>query len=234
MFFSKKEAPKEIQKPEPVQEPVQEPEVNEDNVIVVETKDTVNDGDPRNPDWTYLFDTCKIDIESLPEVEMWCDKISENKQRYEEVARSVMCPWYLVPLLHIREASMRWDCALHNGDKIIGKGTKTTHVPKGRGPFDTWEDGAIDALVYDGLSNLKDWDKYKVLERAERFNGLGYRKKIGDHGVVEYTPYVWAGTNHHDETSKYTSDHGYDKNAKERQLGVAAILKRLEQRGHLD
>ena len=75
---------------------------------------------------------------------------------------------------------------MHNGDPLPGP---TTHVPKGRGPFISWEAAAIDALKYDGLDKIKLDSIEACLIMAEKFNGLGYRNK------GEYSPYVWAGTN---------------------------------------
>ena len=63
-----------------------------------------------------------------------------------------------------------------------------------------------------------------MLEFSERFNGLGYRSKIGDSGKIELSPYVFAGTNLHDETGKYVADGKYSQTAKEAQLGVASII----------
>ena len=126
--------------------------------------------------------------------------------------------------LHYRESSLSFAGVLHNGEKILNTGKKTKLVPKGRGPFSTWEEAAVDALMLKKSIFPSKWTFESMLEFSERFNGLGYRSKIGDSGKIELSPYVFAGTNLHDETSKYVSDGKYSPTAKEAQLGVAAIL----------
>ena len=182
--------------------------------------DTVDNGSWKEPDWTYLFDNATLDENRIDEIKHVCDKIYKNKERYEKVAKDVnpKMPWWFVAVLHYRESSLSFAGVLHNGDRIIGTGRKTYHVPKGRGPFDTWEEAAVDALQ--GFAHHKDWDVYNCLKKAERFNGLGYRRR----GVGEYSPYVWAGTSIHDETGKYVADGRYSNTAVEKQLGVAAII----------
>lgn len=173
---------------------------------------------PRNPDWTVLWQTCKIDEERKSEIAAVCKKITDNKEKYLAVEAKTKVPWYLVAALHYREASLNFKTCLHNGDPLPGP---TTHVPKGRGPFVSWEAAAIDALKYDGLDKIKLDSIEACLIMAEKFNGLGYRNK------GEYSPYVWAGTNHSDETGKYTGDGIFNPFAREKQLGVAAIFKGL-------
>lgn len=160
-------------------------------------------------------------------VQRICNTVLYNRKRYEAVGKQVGCPWWFIAGLHYRESSLSFRGVLHNGEKIIGSGKKTSLVPKDRGPFEDWESAAVDALKLMGFDKQKNWSVYDCLKRAEAFNGLGYRKKIGDSGRPEYSPYVWAGTNHHDETSKYTSDGKYTPAAKEGQFGVAAIWKGL-------
>lgn len=172
----------------------------------------------QRPDWTALWASCKVDQERVQEIGLICKKILDNKDKYVAVQDRTGVPWYLVAALHYREASLNFQTCLHNGDPLPGP---TTHVPRGRGPFKTWSDAAIDALKYDGLDKIKFSNVETCLILAEKFNGLGYRTK------GEYSPYVWAGTNHSDETGKYTGDGIFNPFAKERQLGVAAIFKGL-------
>lgn len=185
--------------------------------------DTVDDGDWKDPDFTYLWDNCKIDPERIDEIEFNRRLIMDNQHRYEGVAKQVndKMPWWFVALLHYRESSLSFKGVLHNGDTIIGTGRTTYRVPKGRGPFETWEEAAVDALA--NFRRHVDWDVYNCLMKCERFNGLGYRRR----GVGEYSPYLWAGTTMHDETGKYWADGKFKDDAEEKQLGVAAILKSI-------
>jgi lysozyme family protein len=175
-------------------------------------------GTTKNPDWNALWTTCIVDKDRTVEIGLICKKILDNKLKYEAVEMKTGVPWYLIAALHYREASLNFKTCLHNGDPLPGP---TKHVPKGRGPFKTWEEAAIDAIKYDGLDHLKFKTTTSCLVMSEKYNGLGMRNK----GL--YTPYVWAGTNHSPEVGKYTADGIYNPLAREKQLGVAAIFKGL-------
>jgi lysozyme family protein len=151
-------------------------------------------------------------------------KIITNKARYQAVEKVTGVPWQLIACLAYRESGLDFTACLHNGERIIGKDLKTTLVPKGRGPFATWESACIDALEYDGFMRGLKWSIAQCLRMSERFNGLGYMKN-----KLEMSPYVWAGTDIYDGAGKYTSDGKYDPKAIERQLGVAAIMMKLKE-----
>lgn len=183
------------------------------------TVETNSISTPRNPDWTTLWKTCFIDQNRKAEIQTICAKILSYKDKYLFVEDKTGVPWYLIAALHYREASLNFKTCLHNGDPLPGP---TTHVPRGRGPFISWEMAAIDALKYDGLDKIKFTSIESCLVMAEKFNGIGYRR------TSEYSPYIWAGTNHHDETGKYVGDGVYSSIAVEKQLGVAAIFRGLD------
>ena len=67
---------------------------------------------------------------------------------------------------------------------------KSTHVPAGRGPFKSWEDAAVDALVNCGPYAVRnqDWSIGGILTLLEQYNGLGYASR----GLP--SPYIWSGT----------------------------------------
>lgn len=183
-----------------------------------------NTGTPKSPDWSYLWDSCHIDTVKEGMVKAACKTILANKSRYELVETYTGVPWYLIGALHYREASLNFNTVLHNGETLTEVNKYGTRlVPKGRGKDQhwTWEAAAIDALRYDGLDRVNFTGPISCLVMAEKYNGMGYRR------TGELSPYVWAGTNHHDETGKYKSDGKYDSNAPEKQLGVAAIFKGL-------
>lgn len=152
------------------------------------------------------------------------DKIRANRGRYDVVAKATGVPWDVIGVIHYRESSLNFAGVLHNGQKIIGTGKKTTLVPKGRGPFSTWEQAAIDALAncHPYLAKNKDWSVANTLDLLERYNGLGYRNK----GLP--SPYLWAGTDQYVK-GKYVADGRYDANHVDQQLGVAPILMKLRE-----
>lgn len=149
-------------------------------------------------------------------------KIEASRARYEAVSAKTGVPWDVIGVIHYRESSGSFAGVLHNGQKIIGTGKKTTIVPKGRGPFTTWEEAAVDALLkcqpYAGKNT--DWSIAGTLDILERYNGLGYRNK----GLP--SPYLWAGTDQYVK-GKYVADGKFDPNAVDKQVGVAPILMKL-------
>ncbi len=97
------------------------------------------------------------------------------------------------------------------------------HVPRGRGPFKSWEDAAIDALGNCAPHAAKwgDWSIGGVLTLLEEYNGLGYAAR------GKPSPYVWASSNKYIK-GKYVADGHYDSNAVDHQLGCAALLSRMK------
>ncbi|MGA1801493.1 peptidoglycan-binding protein [Rhizobium sp. HT1-10] len=153
------------------------------------------------------------------QIEAMSAKISANRARYDAVSIKTGVPWDVIAVIHSRESSCNFAGVLHNGEHIIGTGRKTTLVPKGRGPFGTWEDAAIDALMncapYAGKNT--DWSLANTLDLLESYNGLGYRKK----GLP--SPYLWAGTGQY-TSGKYVADGHFDPGVVDQQIGAAAIL----------
>lgn len=141
----------------------------------------------------------------------------EAKARYQAVEKITGVPWQFIAVVHEREASQRWNTQLGQGDPL---NRKSVHVPKGRGPFKTWEEGAVDALVNCApyAAKNKDWSVGGTLAMLEKYNGLGYATK----GLP--SPYLWAGTDQYVK-GKYVADGKYDPNAVDQQLGCAGLLK---------
>jgi lysozyme family protein len=140
------------------------------------------------------------------------------KSTYEEISKATNVPWWMVGLIHLRESDLNFGTYLGNGQSLHHR---TTIVPVGRGPFDSFADGAIDALKLQHLSGLSDWSIGNVLVRLEVFNGLGYRMK----GVP--SPYIWAGSNLY-KSGKYVADGVYDPNVVDKQIGCAVVLRMLQ------
>lgn len=169
-----------------------------------------------------MWDSMYINCDSVSQIETLANKLKSYKWRYEEVAKKIGCPWYFIAVTHYRESSVDFKAVLHNGEKIIGTGKKTKLVPKGRGPFSTWEDSAIDALKLRKLDKVEEWDIETLLSELEKYNGLGYKKY---HPEVP-SPYLWSKTCYY-VSGKYASDGKFDKNLVDKQIGCAPILKFL-------
>ena len=148
--------------------------------------------------------------------------ISANVARYGAVAQIVGVPWWWIGCIHQLEAGGNFHCHLANGDPLTAR---TVHVPAGRPltgtpPF-TWEQSAIDALLFEGLSHGMITDPVSALDRAERYNGLGYRNR----GLP--SPYLWSGTNQY-TSGKFVRDGVFDPHAVSDQPGVAALMMALQ------
>jgi lysozyme family protein len=141
------------------------------------------------------------------------------KARYQNVSTKTKIPWFVIAVIHEREASQSWKANLAQGDPW---NKVSIHVPKGRGPFQSWEEAAVDALAnYDPhAAAWKDWTAGGALTLLEEYNGLGYAAR----GVP--SPYVWASTDQY-RKGKYVADGHYDPNAVDHQLGCAALLSRM-------
>lgn len=157
------------------------------------------------------------------QADRFADEIIAAEDQYRAVQRATGVPWYFCGALHMRESSCNFEGVLHNGEHIIGTGRLTSLVPAGRGPFADWVSAAIDAIKLKDMHRVQVWSVARMLYQAEVFNGLGYVSK----GIN--SPYVWAGTNH-EQSGKYTSDHNFDPNVEDKQLGVAAVLIRLAEK----
>lgn len=180
-----------------------------------------------------LFDTMKIKqniydrngkilIANVPGiVTRKTNQILANKERYQAVAHKFINPglkWWLVACAHEMECTQDFSKYLGNGQSLL---RKTTIVPIGRGPFNSFEDGAVDALILQGIDKVSDWSIGNVLYILEGYNGYGYSKY---HSIN--SPYLWSGSDHY-VMGKYTSDGKYDPYAVSQQIGIALLLKTL-------
>lgn len=179
---------------------------------------------PGSIQW-YEEKLATVQLNDSPEIAAAVQKAIANKARYQFVSEKTGVPWDLIAAIHHMEASFNFNGVLHNGEKIIGTGKKTTLVPAGRGPFASWEDAAIDALKYEGFAWLGGWSLPMKLQKAEKYNGLGYLKK----GLM--SPYVWSMTNLYLK-GLYVADGKFDPEAKSKRPGVASILVGIQKAGH--
>lgn len=146
-------------------------------------------------------------------------RLVSAKERYQTVEAKTDVPWFIIAVIHERESSQSWLASLAQGDPW---NRPSIHVPRGRGPFTSWEAAAVDALVNCApyAARNKDWTSGGALTELEEYNGLGYAA----HGVP--SPYIWASTDQY-LRGKYISDGHFDPNAVDHQLGCAALLKSM-------
>jgi lysozyme family protein len=178
-----------------------------------------------------LFDT--IEVSSVNIEKRATDIVNsliKNKSRYEDVSHKFPNPgfvWYIVALIHQMECSQDFTKYLGNGQPL---NKVTTMVPKGRGPFRSFTEGAIDALGLQGVNEVNDWSIGGILYFLEGYNGYGYAKY---HPEVN-TPYLWSGSSHYTK-GKYVETKGADgayhtafnPNLVSDQVGIALMLKLL-------
>jgi lysozyme family protein len=140
----------------------------------------------------------------------------EAKARYQAVASKTGVPWAAIAVIHERECSQDWTGSLAQGDPW---NRVSVHVPAGRGPFRSWEEAAIDALVHCApyAARNKDWSVGRLLTKLEEYNGLGYAAR------GRPSPYIWSGTDQY-KSGKYVRDGVYDANVVDSQLGCAGLL----------
>lgn len=150
---------------------------------------------------------------NLVMIKMW-----EHHGRYITVSKATGVPWEVVAIIHGLEAALSFYGCLHNGDSWK---RVTKNVPKGLGPWATWEDSAIDAL--NRKRKPVTWSLTNTLWFLENYNGLGYRKY---HPHVK-SPYLWAATTCYGK-GKYASDGKWDENLVSKQIGACALLWEFE------
>src|SRR6202165_3343147 len=127
------------------------------------------------------------------------NKVSQRliaaKDRYVTVSNTTTVPWWVIAVIHERESSQSWLGSLAQGDPW---NRVSVHVPKGRGPFNSWEEAATDALVNCApyAARNKDWSIGGTLTKLEEYNGLGYASR------GRPSPYLWSGTNQY-RSGKY-------------------------------
>lgn len=142
------------------------------------------------------------------------------KSRYRAIERSTGVPWFIIAVIHQRESSQRWDRSIAQGD-LWNK--KSTHVPKGRGPFKSFEEAAVDALKNCApfAARWKDWSPGGAMTLLEHYNGLGYANR----GLP--SPYIWSGTDQYVK-GKYVADGKFSASAVDKQLGCAGLIMAMQ------
>lgn len=149
-------------------------------------------------------------------------KITNGLIKYQNVERATGVPAVMVAMIHARESASdlgKFQSYLGNGQPLS---QKTTIVPRGRGPFKSWESGAIDAFKLMGLDKIEKWTLERVLYECERYNGFGY------HNRGLQSPYVWGGTNHYTK-GRYVSDGKFSPTSVSTRAGAFVYYKMITQ-----
>lgn len=152
------------------------------------------------------------------------------KFRYQAVEKATGVPWFVVAVIHEREADQKWTAQLGQGDPL---NHTSTHVPKGRGPFyshpgdvpgnDAWHRAAVDALMNcpPQAGHWKDWTVGGALTLTVLYNGTGTEVYHN-----EPSPYDWGATNV-EQYGKYVKDGVFNPRVWDTQVGCAAMLKAM-------
>jgi lysozyme family protein len=158
-----------------------------------------------------LFNQAIVDPSRTSELERAVNLIKANKARYQTVEAATNVPWFVVALLHFADRALDFSTCL-NGDPLT---SVTIHVPKGRGPFASWEESAIDFLRLEGFQTADPSgfpNVGRLLFRIEGYDGFGYRTRNVK------SPFIWACTNLY-TTGKYVADGVFDRNVQEKNAG---------------
>lgn len=171
-------------------------------------------------EYENLWATMSISPEHAADVDAIARRLIKYRPRYEAVEKTTGVPWPVIAALHNRESDADFTTQLAQGDPL----NRVSHnEPDGRGPFDTWEEGALDALVtLKHLDKVPDWTAARICYEVERYNGFGYR----DFHPTVKSPYLWSFSNQYTK-GKYVSDGRFDENTVDKQCGALPIIKRI-------
>lgn len=165
--------------------------------------------------WDFNFNESLTGIQAK-DLAKFKANFERNRARYEAVSKKTGVPAELIAALHWRESGGNFNTYLHNGQRL---GQVTTIVPRNI-LFNDWDSAAVHALTYKNYGKATDGDLNSCLAFAERYNGLGYRKR----GVA--SPYVWSGTTNY-SGGKFVRDGVYNPWHRDQQLGVAVMMKAI-------
>lgn len=166
----------------------------------------------------------EMEITRPQSVDSVAKRILNGMKRYKAISKLLGngIPPEVIGVIHMRESDLDFAAHLHNGDKPLSAPTR--HVPRGRGPFSSFEESSVDALKLEGADKINNWDIPRQSWFLEKFNGFGYQGKRGGN------PYLYGGTNEY-QSGKFVRDGVYDPSFHDPQLGVMAILKQLSKYG---
>lgn len=169
----------------------------------------------------YQRDLAIVQITRKPEVDAVVRRLLklDALAQYAAVEKALRIPIVVQATICERESSSNFSRSPAQGDPWD---RVSTHVPRGRGPFRSWYDAAIDAFhAVDHLdANSAPWSLPYAMWKWEGYNGFGYRA----HGIR--SPYVVGGTNLQ-QRGKYVADGVWDASAMDTQLGCLALALRM-------
>jgi lysozyme family protein len=172
-----------------------------------------------------LYDTMEVKLlgkQFATHIDWYLNEIRNKKGFYEIVGKHAAVPWEVVGAIHGLEASFDMNKNLMNGQPWT---QRTTWVPRGHGPWSSWQEAAVAAFELKKREGKlpTDWTLGNTLEFLLKFNGLGYEYR----DLV--SPYLWAYTNHYANQggSKFVSDGKFSRSAVSLQVGAALMLKEL-------
>lgn len=151
-----------------------------------------------------------------------------NQYRYEAIAN--MKPGTVPPVvlfcLHMRESDCNFKCSPAQGDSLMHR---SVHVPRGRIPNAeppyTFEQSAYDSYFNVDRLDLRNWKTVQgTMDAVTAFNGWGPEYRGLPSG------YTWAATSVY-RGGKFVADGHWSAKAWDTQLGCAAVLLRMRQRG---
>jgi len=170
-----------------------------------------------------LWPKCYILPKRKPEVMSVSQRLCapESKALYQRVSALVWGTpdrWWFVAIVHEREASGNFKASIAQGDPW---NERSTHIPRGIGPFQSFVDAAQFTLrkLPPYPAKWSDWTIGGVLALFIQYNGTGY-----EDWHHEVSPYDWGATNV-EEIGKYIADGKYDPTVWDTQIGCAALIK---------
>lgn len=174
------------------------------------------------PEYSQLLSVMVINPKSAPEIDKVATRILTYRSRFDAVTTAIGVPIVFSGPSFEREADLDFNDSPAQGDPWR---RVSTHVPKGLGPYPSWEAAAVASYKREGLDRIGagKWTWELVCYYGELFNGFGYRDFHHEH-----SPYLWGGTNIQ-QRGKYTADDHFDPNEMDTQLGMIPIAKRIAQ-----
>jgi lysozyme family protein len=173
-------------------------------------------------EYQRFYDTAQPRADVFAYTDTLVTGIGRGRARYVLAATGMRVPWQWIGIVHLMEGSLNFNTHLHNGDPLEAR---TVRTPAGRprlGPPFTWEQSAVDALIYHDIHRVLDWDIPTMLFQFERWNGFGYRFRNVP------SPYLWGGSQHYIR-GKFIADGRYDASVVSKQIGAGVVLRRLLQ-----
>lgn len=162
------------------------------------------------PTFAHYWTTAKVRPERQKEARDVGARLLRDLSAYKTLEVDTRVPALWTMCANERESGGSLNTYLGNGDALH---SVTRDVPRGRGPFATWPQGARDALHLDGIDAVPVWNSTRGCFEWVLWNGWGYGTP---------SPYLLGGTDLQ-RPGKYVRDNVYDPNVWDTQLGCIAI-----------